>query len=86
MCTTLAAIARRHRTALVAGVGEASTRPGRAYNTLVAINADGPPGGRIPQDPFCELGREPAVAPADAPLAAVGSARERLPVHRQRKP
>ncbi|MEW1805491.1 nitrilase-related carbon-nitrogen hydrolase [Pseudarthrobacter sp. NPDC080039] len=40
----LAAIARRHRIAVVAGVVESSEDPGRAYNTLVAF---GPDGGRL---------------------------------------
>jgi predicted amidohydrolase len=39
-----AAIARRHRIVLVAGVVETSKEPGRAYNTLVAF---GPDGGRL---------------------------------------
>lgn len=44
VCRGLAAIARRHRIALVAGVVETSEEPGRAYNTLVAF---GPDGGRL---------------------------------------
>lgn len=44
VCQGLAAIARRHRIALVAGVVETSEEPGRAYNTLVAF---GPDGGRL---------------------------------------
>lgn len=43
-CRELAAIARRHRIALVAGVVETSEEPDRAYNTLVAY---GPDGGRL---------------------------------------
>lgn len=41
VCRELAAIARRHRIALVAGVVETSEEPGRAYNTLVAFGPDG---------------------------------------------
>lgn len=37
----LAAIARRHRIGVVAGVVETSDEPGRAYNTLVAFAPDG---------------------------------------------
>lgn len=37
VCQELAAIARRHRIALVARVVETSDEPGRAYNTLVAF-------------------------------------------------
>ncbi|MUU70541.1 carbon-nitrogen hydrolase family protein [Pseudarthrobacter sp. GA104] len=44
VCQELAAIARRHRIALVAGVVETSNEPERAYNTLVAF---GPDGGRL---------------------------------------
>jgi len=44
VCRELAAIARRHRIALVAGVVETSEEPGKAYNTLVAF---GPDGGRL---------------------------------------
>ncbi|MFB8369820.1 carbon-nitrogen hydrolase family protein [Pseudarthrobacter sp. NPDC055928] len=44
VCQELAAIARRHHIALVAGVVETSDEPGRAYNTLVAF---GPDGGRL---------------------------------------
>lgn len=41
VCTELARIAGRHRIAVVAGVVESSPDPGRAYNTLVAIDPDG---------------------------------------------
>ncbi|WP_308470508.1 nitrilase-related carbon-nitrogen hydrolase, partial [Arthrobacter sp. 9E06] len=41
VCRELAAIARRHRIALVAGLVETSEEPGRAYNTLVAFGPDG---------------------------------------------
>ncbi|MFJ5698964.1 carbon-nitrogen hydrolase family protein [Arthrobacter sp. NPDC093139] len=44
VCQELAATARRHRIALVAGVVETSDEPGKAYNTLVAY---GPDGGRL---------------------------------------
>lgn len=44
VCRALAATARRHRTALVAGVVETSEERGKAYNTLVAF---GPDGGRL---------------------------------------
>ncbi|MDQ0676085.1 putative amidohydrolase [Pseudarthrobacter siccitolerans] len=44
VCQALAAIARRRRIALVAGVVESSDEPGKAYNTLVAF---GPDGGRL---------------------------------------
>ena len=44
VCRELAAIAARHRIALVAGVVETSEEPGKAYNTLVAY---GPDGGRL---------------------------------------
>ncbi|MDR6415590.1 carbon-nitrogen hydrolase family protein [Pseudarthrobacter sulfonivorans] len=44
VCQELAATARRHRIALVAGVVETSEDPGKAYNTLVAY---GPDGGRL---------------------------------------
>jgi predicted amidohydrolase len=41
VCRELAAIARRHRIAMVAGVVDTSEEPGRAYNTLVAFGLDG---------------------------------------------
>jgi deaminated glutathione amidase len=41
ICAALAATARRHGLALVAGVVESSDEPGRAYNTLAAFAADG---------------------------------------------
>ncbi|WP_311380325.1 nitrilase-related carbon-nitrogen hydrolase [Arthrobacter sp. ISL-72] len=41
VCQKLAATARRHRIALVAGVVETSNEPGKAYNTLVAFGPDG---------------------------------------------
>ena len=41
VCTELAAVARRHRIGLVAGVVETSDEAGRAYNTLVAYGRDG---------------------------------------------
>src|SRR4051812_33851986 len=41
VCTALAATARRHGVALVAGVVEVSDDPERAYNTLVAFGPDG---------------------------------------------
>lgn len=44
VCRELAAIARRHRIALVAGVLETAEEPGKAYNTLVAF---GPDSGRL---------------------------------------
>ena len=40
VCRELAAIARRHRIALVAGVVETSEDPGKAYNTLVAFGPE----------------------------------------------
>lgn len=43
VCRALAAIARRHGLALVAGTVETSQDPGRAYNTLVAFG----PGGEL---------------------------------------
>ncbi len=44
VCQELAAFARGHRIALVAGVVETSEEPGRAHNTLVVF---GPDGGRL---------------------------------------
>lgn len=41
ICLALSNIARSHRIAVVAGVVEASERPDKAYNTLVAFNSDG---------------------------------------------
>lgn len=41
VCTALAGTARRHGVALVAGVIEASGKPDKAYNTLVAFGPDG---------------------------------------------
>jgi deaminated glutathione amidase len=41
VCTALAATARRHGVALVAGVVEAADEPDRAFNTLVAFGPDG---------------------------------------------
>jgi predicted amidohydrolase len=41
ICQELARAARRHRITLVAGVVEATGKPGQAYNTLVAFGPDG---------------------------------------------
>jgi predicted amidohydrolase len=57
VCQELAATARRHRIALVAGVVETSEEPGKAYNTLVAFGPDGEPARRSTGRSTCSTRR-----------------------------